>query len=529
MRSDAKPTQRTIRRRQLLRNATVWPLTAGLGGVARAAPGDTPIKIASFQRMRDFDPLGPYPADFDTYLFRAVFPPLVRIVKASNDPLAGWEPFAATPSVVQNSQNRTYIDIAVAPGRQWSDGSNYSAAEIKRGMERAKRALVGTNASLVADIDSIEILDDIHCRVKLKRPTERLYKELFSRTWASPLTDIAEQSLQAHSYPSKGPPALGPYHLVAPFTPGAIAVMQANTQWTPQPAIKTFIIKHMDDVDIAIAAFKAGDVDLVPLPSGRVLARKADIAAQFGDLAQVTLTSIDDVTYVAMDTTGGATSDQTVRQAARAAINTADVARDAFGADGIAPTSDLLPRAFAVGNHESNRFYDPARAKALLASAGYSTGFEAPLLVPADAPEAMQRLAETVRDRIREVGIQLIVTHVPFPEIFSPTRPRGAFVLWRTPIVLTAVAGLTSFTTGASANLPRFSNAQFDRAVQALDTATQATELNGRIAEAQELLDHAAVGIPIGQESRAFVHRASLVPRFAPDGTLGDLVDFTRA
>jgi ABC-type transport system substrate-binding protein len=282
-----------------------WRSTAG------AQSGRT-VRVATWTPLSAFDPLGPFT---EAFIMRAVYPPLTRVTRKTGNPLDGWEPFAATPSKVSHDGQRNYIDIKAEPELTWSGGRRNTIKDIARGIERAKQRPPLDYKAAFDNIAGLQVQDERTCRAYLNAPDTRLYKEVFARTWTTPLTETGRDALEKRDRSHSE--ALGPYVFGEPFTPGYVVTLKANPAWKRKPgSIETFTIYRPPSPDAAIAAFRAGDFDLVLLPSGRILASGKQIAEEYGVLAEAQVQALDSVTYVAIELGTKPTTDPRVRQAA---------------------------------------------------------------------------------------------------------------------------------------------------------------------------------------------------------------------
>ena len=314
---------------------------------ARAQPAQ-PVRIASFTPLQTFDPLLGFSAD--AYIMRAVFPPLLRIAQRTPAPAGGCEPFAATASALLSDQrtNKHFIDLRAEPQRVWADGTRNGSREIARGIERARQRPPLAQRDGLRNIAAVEVMDDLLCRLHLGRKDATIFKELLAREWATPLTESGRRALEARKILDYKA-ALGPYQFAEPFLPGEVVTLKANPYWARKsPGIPVFSIRRYPSLEVALAHLRAGQVDLVPLADGQIVGRLGDDSTFRGSLAELHSMPVESVTYVAMDTGGGATQRTAARFAVRAALDPTAVAERVFGKVGAEPTSDFIPRSLVV-------------------------------------------------------------------------------------------------------------------------------------------------------------------------------------
>ena len=153
-------------------------------------------------------------------------------------------------------------------------------------------------------------------------------------------------------------------------------VLEAFEQyWRKPPSVKRLVLKAIPDESTRLAALKRGEVDIA-------YAVRGELAEDLRRTPGLTLRPVRRAGHVLARTspTSGRRSrrgqDRRVRLAAnvaldRPAINQAEL----LGFARI--TWSIIPRSFEFYWQPPGHAYDPARAKQLLAEAGYPNGFDA--------------------------------------------------------------------------------------------------------------------------------------------------------
>jgi Bacterial extracellular solute-binding proteins, family 5 Middle len=507
-------------RRDFLRNASAAVLAPAVllrAQTATAQSGRT-VRIGVVSPLNAFDPI----RFSEAFIMRAVFPPLTRITTRTGDPLSGWEPYAGTPTQKLGWQASTpYIDITPTPTRVWHQGQSHTLDDIMRGIERARQRLRAID--IVDNIKKLTI-ESGACRVYLHNPDTRPYKEIFARSWTSPLsTDLEAALVNPPDQIPKFSRTLGPYVFADPCIPGDVITLKANPAWKQRGAgVDVFSIRRYPTVRLLTAAFSAHAADLVFLPSDRIQADESVGPAEFQALATVEKDITSAVSYVAIESGTGVTADPRVRQAFRAGIDPAKVAEVAYGTHA-EPTSDILPAGFLKERPSARRWYDPGRALQLLAEAGRGDGFEGRLVVLQSASDSERRAAENIIDQLGAIRIRLTLEFTTFQVNRPEPSTRSTFFLVRTPLVQTPGQAFASFTTPAPQNIARFSSAEYDKTVQEITSAGEGWEK--LVQQARAILDREAVLVPLLQPRNYLFAQRGLRASFALDGTPGDLAD----
>jgi peptide/nickel transport system substrate-binding protein len=173
------------------------------------------------------------------------------------------------------------------------------------------------------------------------------------------------------------------------------------------PRLDRVTFRFITDPNAVQAALKAGDIDasLFGLGAEHVqdLSKDPRFAIVVGD-------TTNDV-ILAMNNARKPFSDVRVRRAITHAINKADVLKGAMFGMGKILGTNVDPLNPYYVDLSSAMPHDPARAKKLLAEAGYPSGFEAVLRVSPQYQYAV-RSGEVIVDQLRKVGVNVKIEQI---------------------------------------------------------------------------------------------------------------------
>jgi peptide/nickel transport system substrate-binding protein len=172
----------------------------------------------------------------------------------------------------------------------------------------------------------------------------------------------------------KAPVGAGPYRFVS-FTPGIELVLEANeSYWRTTPSVKRLVFRSVPDDTTRLAMLKRGEADIA-------YSIRGPLAEEVRRTPGLTLkasspTFTEWLTFTEQWDPKSPWADRRVRLAANLAID-----RKAFNEAeylGFARIgSSIIPRDFQFYWPPPPYPYDPARARQLLAEAGYPRGFDA--------------------------------------------------------------------------------------------------------------------------------------------------------
>jgi peptide/nickel transport system substrate-binding protein len=200
----------------------------------------------------------------------------------------------------------------------------------------------------------------------------------------------------------KAPVGAGPYKLVS-FKPGVELVLEAyDGYWRKKPAIKTLIFKVVPDDATRLAALKRGEVDVAYGLSGAIAEEVKRTPGLVLKAAKIPVTNW--LVFADQTDPKSPWHDRRVRLAANLAIN-----REAINTAGYLGlgriSASFIPQSLEYYWRPPPYPYDPRRARALLAEAGYPNGFEAGDL--SSEPFAGSGIGEPVVNDLNAVGIRV--------------------------------------------------------------------------------------------------------------------------
>jgi peptide/nickel transport system substrate-binding protein len=304
------------------------------------------------------------------------------------------------PSLAESwsaSEDGLTYEFVLREGTLFHNGEPVTAEDVKFSFERYK----GTSYSVLKDrVAAVDIPDPRRVRFTLKKP------------WADFLTFYANATGAGWIVPKKyvekvgpdgfkqAPIGAGPYKFVS-FTPGVEVVFEAfERYWRKTPSVKRLVFKGIPDETTRLAALKAGEVDIVYSIRGELA---EDLRRTPGlTLKPVLLQGTQWLEFSGQWDAKSPWHDERVRRAANLAMNRKDI-NDALTLGYSKLTNSIVPDTFDFYWQPPEPVYDPAKAKQLLAEAGYPNGFDAGEHY-VDA--AYSNVAEALIDNFRAVGIR---------------------------------------------------------------------------------------------------------------------------
>jgi peptide/nickel transport system substrate-binding protein len=278
-----------------------------------------------------------------------------------------------TPSLAESwtvSDDQRVYEFKLRQGLTFHNGDPFTAEDVRFSFQRAKGAHI-----LHQKVREVEIVDAHRVRFHMAEPWPdfmTFYGTLVTGAgWIVPKKYVEQVGVDGFK---EHPIGLGPYKFVS-HTPGVELVMDAyEGYWRKVPHVKRLVFKSVPEATTRLAMLKRGEVDLAYLldaPLAEEVKRDPTLKLAFsGGIGIFFLDFFDQWNPKSP------WHDKRVRLAANYAIDRQALSEsETLGAS--KPTGNVIPDSFEFALPIEAYAYDPAKAKQLLAEAGYRNGFDA--------------------------------------------------------------------------------------------------------------------------------------------------------
>jgi ABC-type transport system substrate-binding protein len=327
-------------------------------------------------------------------------------------------PALATSWEVASDQQTWTVHLR--EGVTWHDGVAFTADDVKFTFDSYFNDDIGSPVgAFVKDIvgskDNVVVVDPTTVKFNLPKPYAYFVESILSgyiipkhvlenvapADWKTHAFNTASGSYKVGSYTAYGPIGTGPY-VYGAYDPTTFSnVMSKNANYWNKATleadgkfgIETFYVQQIEDSDPAIAALKAGDVDV--LDSQYSLSTKlASIEKPWGDYVSYDAFGVQEMGFnmqhpvfgTGVDTplgkrdpTRAAEAARYVRQAISHLINRDNIISTILAGYGSSALTTPITRVTAGYDTSLTPYsYDVTLAKSLLAAAGYDTGVAPP-------------------------------------------------------------------------------------------------------------------------------------------------------
>src|SRR5213592_2004416 len=305
----------------------------------------------------------------------------------------------------------TTWEVKLRKGVKFHNGEDFNAESAKFSIERVKDPKLRASSNF-KPVESVEIVDPYTIRVHTNKP------------WPTFLTVMT--FAQASMYPPKAykdkqpadisrqPIGTGPYKFVRWAKDEEIVLEANDAWWRGAPKIKTVVFRPIPDDAVRVAALQNGEIDVaVNIPP-----HLANPIANHPRLFLTTAPSIrtiqlmfqthnfDEKTHQVTGVYEGPTKDKRVRQAIQYALDVDEIIKGVLDGKAMRVATMLPSMHFGFDPALKPIKQDLAKARKLLAEAGYPNGLEITLNGPQGRYVRDKEVAEAAAGQLTKAGIR---------------------------------------------------------------------------------------------------------------------------
>ena len=302
-------------------------------------------------------------------------------------------------------------------GLKFHDGSTVTTADVKFTYENYSGALADIFHDNTA---SIEVVDDKTIVFNFNKPFID-----FLLLYGSQAAGIG-YIVPAEYYQKVGPDGFkeapigtGPYKVVGQTTGQEVVMDAFDDYWRQRPNIKTFVTRGVPELASRVAGLMTGEIDVAYFVTGALLQDAIDnpnIQIDPNNSAPFWLF------FPGWEEADSPFHDERVREAISIALDRDFLAQSETAGLAIV-TGNFIPPGKPGRIEREPDTYDLAKAKQLMADAGFPDGFEIDAFTP--FPPVFS-LGERIMDQLRDIGIKSTFNTTQRPVFLSQLREHRA-------------------------------------------------------------------------------------------------------
>ena len=309
--------------------------------------------------------------------------------------------------------NPTTWEFTLRHGVSFTNGEPLDALAVKYSLERTANPANNLKSTILRVIARVEVVDAYTVRVVTAKPFPVLDAILCDRGAIVP-----PRYFQQHdrAFLARNPVGTGAYTL-GTWVKDDRLELEANPQWWHgAPSIKTLVFRPIPDETTRMAALQTGEVDLVtnvPPHLLKSLREHARVTVVSSPSARVLFLPIYTVQcepasggWDCTKPVPGPTAHPKVRQAINYAVDVDAIIQNVLEGSGIRLATPLTAKHFGYDPALKPFPYDPAKAKQLLAEAGYPAGIDLVLHAPNGRYPKDKEVAEAIAGQLTQAGIR---------------------------------------------------------------------------------------------------------------------------
>jgi peptide/nickel transport system substrate-binding protein len=341
-------------------------------------------------------------AAVDRQIYQGIYNSLVRL-----DENLGVQPELAASWTAPDP--KTYV-FKLQQGVKFHDGTDFNAAAVKFNMERMKTHPKSLRKGEIAELESVEVVDDSTVRFNLSQPSSPLLATLTDRAGVMVSPKAAQEKGDDLA---RSPVGTGPFTFVEWIKDDHLTIRKNSNYWEkgtdggPMPYLDEVVYRPIPDGTVAVTALRTGTVDVLDIPPAK------DIATLKG-LPELRTSEVPGLAfhYLRFNVSKPPFDNRALREAVGWSIDRELINKVVFFNLAVPNQTPIPPSSWAYDPNMKFWQRDVAKAKQKLVEGGKPDGFEFTVMLQ-NTPEFKQ-LYEVIQEQLRDVGITMNLEVIEF-------------------------------------------------------------------------------------------------------------------
>jgi peptide/nickel transport system substrate-binding protein len=419
----------------------------------------------------------------------------------------------------------TRVRFKLRPNVKFHDGTPFNAAAVKFTYDRALKGTPPARwASLAGSLDGAEVVDNLTVDIVTREPYGPVLRTLAMYCMGI-VSPTAVGKLGADF--SRAPVGTGPFKFVEWKTNTHVIIERNPDYWGDKALLDRVVFKVVPEEGARMIALQTGDADMVLFPS----------PAQLPALRKDPKFSVHETTGIRVVFAGfhagmPPLDDVRVRQALLHAVDRKSIVENIMEGSAGPAMGVLAPGVFGYKDMQLDKQYpfDRAKAKALLAQAGWTPGPDGILqkggqrlslswLTARGRYPKDGEITEAIQAMFKEIGVEAKVQVLEWAAVFTQFRgnPLNHHMFTLGWVTSNADADYSLYALFRSKQVPpagwntsRYSNPRVDTLVEQARRSLNQSEREKLYFEVQDILAKEMVWIPVYTTKEIVATRASV-------------------
>lgn len=290
--------------------------------------------------------------------------------------------------------------LKVKKGIKFSDGSDLNAEVVAWNLNIYKEKGI-LSGSFYSAMDKAEVVDDYTVAVHMKE-----WDSLFPYTLARSCLIASKVAYDTYGedYLAEHPIGTGPFILDKWERDVSLKYVKNPNYWQGEPNVDGVEVVIYANELVAQAAMEAGELDAMATTNYNLVSQMANSSTKYEINAASLATSAYTLCFNSSDPEDPF-YDPKVRQAVSYAIDSKAIVDTLMNGYGAVSNQWCLPGSEFYNDEIEGQPYDPEKAKAMLAEAGYPNGFETMLTV--SNVTAYTDVCQIIVEQLSKVGVKV--------------------------------------------------------------------------------------------------------------------------
>jgi len=406
------------------------------------------------------------------------------------------EPALAT--AWEANEDASVWTFTLREGVKWHDGQPFTAEDVKFTFDLImNKDIRSATRGQVATLTGVEIVSPTQVKLTFSSPNAALPLMLAYRMPMVPKHLLEGQDPNQPADFIAKPIGTGPFKFAEAASGQYWATERNPDWWGGEVTLDEVVFNIMPDANAAVAQLRAGNADMA-------LVRPQQISALQGGDIEINAVEQPSVYYVSLLNNKAPFEDVKVRQAFNHAVDKQGIIKAVVDGYATVATGMIAPSVEGYTDQVAKYPYDPAKAKALLAEAGWTetdgkmVKDGQPMKVELTTSTGViggPQLAQIIQQQLGAIGVEATINMVDFRELWGGVF-NGTFQTSVEYLNLQPSADITNaLSCGGSQNRFAYCDPELDKMFAAASAISEPAARKAKYAEIQARIGDNPPGI----------------------------------